>query len=226
MRSPPTWGRRRSAHRRGPSWRRCARSWRRPAARWSGSSRPKSTWWIRRSSTRSDTGPACTAPEVRDGLPRVGGTTRFLAPGSPWESGSGESCTGTRRDEGRDPEIFTPLPAAQIRIQRWRLEYNQVRPHSALGARPPAPDALEIRPPTPRPLGRPEGRRTPFSTGTTNGGRSGGLRVGELGEAVGGNHPARRSSSGPYLSGWSRHSCLMRSTQGSYQPHNPITRAP
>ena len=86
---------------------------------------------------------------MRSGLQRRGGTTRFIAPGSPWENGSGESCNGTLRDEGRDPEIFTPLPEAQIRIARWRREDNQVRPHSALGSRPPAPEALEIRPPHP-----------------------------------------------------------------------------
>ena len=102
-------------------------------------------------SLRSDTGPACTARAVRSGLQRRGGTTRFIAPGSPWENGSGESCNGTLRDEGLNPASFTTLPEAQIRIARWRREDNQVRPHSALGDRPPAPDALEIRPPHPAP---------------------------------------------------------------------------
>ena len=102
-------------------------------------------------SRRSDTGPACTAPAVRDWLPRVGGTTRVIEPGSPWENGYVESCNGTRRDAGLDPEIFTPLPEAQILIERWRREDNPVRPHRALGSRPPAPEALEIRPPHPAP---------------------------------------------------------------------------
>ena len=78
-------------------------------------------------------------------------TTRFIAPGSPWENGSGESFNGTLRDAGLDPEIFKTLTEAQILIQRWRRQYNQVRPHSALGYRPPAPEALEIRPPHPAP---------------------------------------------------------------------------
>ena len=102
-------------------------------------------------SLRSDNGPACTARAVRSGLQRLGGTTRFIAPGSPWENGSGESCNGTLRDEGLNPEIFTTLPEAQIRIARWRREDNPIRPHSALGSRPPAPEALEIRPPHPAP---------------------------------------------------------------------------
>ena len=98
-------------------------------------------------SLRSDNAPACTASAVRSGLQRLGVTTRFIAPGSPWENGSGESCNGTLRDEGLNPEIFPTLPEAQILIQRWRREDNPVRPHSALGSRPPAPDTLEIRPP-------------------------------------------------------------------------------
>ena len=100
---------------------------------------------------RSDNGPEFTAPAVRSWLQRVGVTTRFIAPGSPWENGSGESCTGTLRNEGLNPEIFTTLPEAQILIQRWRRQYNPIRPHSALDSRPPAPEALEIRPPHPAP---------------------------------------------------------------------------
>ncbi len=29
-----------------------------------------------------------------------------------------------------------------ILIEQWRKEYNQVRPHSAMNNRPPAPDAI------------------------------------------------------------------------------------
>ena len=100
---------------------------------------------------RSDNGPEFTVRAVRSWRQRLGVTTRFIAPGSPWENGSGESCNGKLRDEGLNPEIFTTLPAAPILIQRWRREYNQVRPHSALDYRPPAPEALEIRPPHPAP---------------------------------------------------------------------------
>jgi len=33
------------------------------------------------------------------------------------------------------------LTEAKIIIEQWRREYNQVRPHSALGYRPLAPEA-------------------------------------------------------------------------------------
>jgi transposase InsO family protein len=42
-------------------------------------------------------------------------------------------------------EIFYSLREAQIVIEQWRIEYNTHRPHSALGYRPPAPEAF--RPP-------------------------------------------------------------------------------
>jgi hypothetical protein len=43
------------------------------------------------------------------------------------------------RDELLDREIFFTLVEAKILIARWREEYNHIRPHSALGYRPPAP---------------------------------------------------------------------------------------
>ena len=48
---------------------------------------------------------------------------------------------GKLRDELLNREIFTTLTEAQVLIEQWRQEYNQVRPHSSLGYRPPAPEA-------------------------------------------------------------------------------------
>ena len=58
----------------------------------------------------------------------------------------GESFNGKLRDELLDREIFYTLTEAQILIERWRREYNTVRPHRALGYRPPAPDAIRPAP--------------------------------------------------------------------------------
>ena len=41
-------------------------------------------------------------------------------------------------------EIFTTLTEAKVLIAEWRKEYNQVRPHSAKGYKPPAPEAKMI----------------------------------------------------------------------------------
>jgi len=46
------------------------------------------------------------------------------------------------RDELLNREIFTTLTEAKVLIEEWRREYNHVRPHSALGYRPPAPEAI------------------------------------------------------------------------------------
>ena len=43
--------------------------------------------------------------------------------------------------------IFYSLQEAQIVIEKWRVQYNTLRPHSALGYRPPAPAAGNPYPP-------------------------------------------------------------------------------
>ena len=53
-----------------------------------------------------------------------------------------ESFNGKMRDELLAREIFDSLQEAQILIEAWRVHYNRVRPHSALGYRPPAPVAI------------------------------------------------------------------------------------
>ncbi len=92
---------------------------------------------------RSDNGPEFTAEAVRDWLKRVGVRTLFIEPGSPWENGYVESFNGKLRDELLNREIFYTLTEAKVLIERWRQEYNTVRPHSSLGYRPPAPAARE-----------------------------------------------------------------------------------
>ncbi|MDZ4722642.1 MAG: transposase, partial [candidate division Zixibacteria bacterium] len=67
--------------------------------------------------------------------------------GSPWENGYVESFNGKLRDELLNGEIFYTLAEAQVLIERWRKHYNQRRPHSSLGYRTPAPEA--IQPPNP-----------------------------------------------------------------------------
>ena len=91
---------------------------------------------------RSDNGPEFTATLMRQWLAALQVETLFIEPGSPWENGYVESFNGKLRDELLDREIFYTLTEAQILIERWRREYNTVRPHSALGYRPPAPAAI------------------------------------------------------------------------------------
>jgi len=91
---------------------------------------------------RSDNGGEFTAKVVRRWLERVGAKTLFIEPGSPWENGYNESFNGKLRDELLDREVFYTLQEVQILLEQWRRIYNQIRPHSALGYRPPAPEAV------------------------------------------------------------------------------------
>jgi transposase InsO family protein len=105
---------------------------------------------------RSDNGPEFTAHAVRDWLARVGVKTLFIEPGSPWENGYCESFNGKLRDELLNREIFYTVREAQVVIGNWRREYNTVRPHSSLGYRPPAPQAMLPFPPASASLRRAE----------------------------------------------------------------------
>ena len=91
---------------------------------------------------RSDNGPEFTAKAVRKWLANVAVNTLFITPASPWENGYNESFNGKLRDELLAREIFYTLEEAKVLIEKWRREYNEIRPHSALGYRPPAPAAV------------------------------------------------------------------------------------
>jgi len=91
---------------------------------------------------RSDNGPEFVARKLRQWLSAVGAKTLYIEPGSPWENGYCESFNGKLRDECLNGEIFYSLKEAQVVIEQWRVQYNTVRPHSSLGYRPPAPEAI------------------------------------------------------------------------------------
>lgn len=103
---------------------------------------------------RSDNGPEFVAQELREWLRKLGTGTLYIERGSPWENGYCESFNGKLRDECLNGEIFYSLKEAQVVIERWRVEYNTRRPHSALGYRPPAPEVLRPLPP-PGPIPQP-----------------------------------------------------------------------
>ena len=91
---------------------------------------------------RSDNGPEFIARAVREWIDTVGARTAYIMPGSPWENGYIESFNSKLRDELLDGEIFYTLGEAKVVIESWRRHYNTVRPHSSLGYRPPAPEAV------------------------------------------------------------------------------------
>lgn len=106
---------------------------------------------------RSDNGPEFVAKELRRWLARMGSSTLFIEPGSPWQNAYIESFNGKLGDELLDVEIFTTVPEARYMTQGYRADYNHVRPHSSLGYQTPAEFAatwaasgsasLRLRPP-------------------------------------------------------------------------------
>lgn len=102
---------------------------------------------------RSDNGPEFVADAVQKWIGLVGARTAYITPGSPWENGYVESFNARLRDELLNGEIFCSLREAQIIIEQWRRHYNQERPHSSLGYKPPAPEAVVPKHPAlPSPL--------------------------------------------------------------------------
>ena len=91
---------------------------------------------------RSDNGPEFTSRAVREWLGRVGASTLYIEPGSPWENGYIESFNGKLRDELLDREVFYTLLEVRVLTERYRQTYNRIRPHSSLGYRPPAPEIV------------------------------------------------------------------------------------
>lgn len=57
----------------------------------------------------------------------------FIQPGKPVQNAFIESFNGTLRDDCLNMHWFLSLGDAQITIEDWRRDYNEVRPHSSLG---------------------------------------------------------------------------------------------
>jgi len=57
----------------------------------------------------------------------------FIRPGKPVENAFIESFNGRLRDECLNVPQFTSIDDAKAKIEAWRVDYNQRRPHSSLG---------------------------------------------------------------------------------------------
>jgi putative transposase len=68
----------------------------------------------------------------------------LIRPGKPVENGYIESFNGRLRDECLNGEIFFGLADAREKLERWRRDYNEHRPHSSLGDRTPEEFAVNV----------------------------------------------------------------------------------
>lgn len=62
----------------------------------------------------------------------------FIRPGKPVDNGFIESFNGRLRDECLNTHLFWSIEDARKKLEEWRMDYNAVRPHSALANLPPA----------------------------------------------------------------------------------------
>ncbi len=82
---------------------------------------------------RCDNGPEFACAALRAWSARAGVSALYVEPGSPWENGYAESYHARLRDEVLDREEFETVWQARTLLEAWRAEYNEVRPHGALG---------------------------------------------------------------------------------------------
>lgn len=84
-----------------------------------------------------DNGPELAGKAVDQWAYERGVWLRFIEPGKPVQNAFVESFQGRLRDECLDRHWFLGLTDARHTGAIWRQDYNQARPHSALGYRPP-----------------------------------------------------------------------------------------
>jgi putative transposase len=70
---------------------------------------------------------------LEDWAYRRGVQLDFIRPGKPIENAFIESFNGRLRDECLNVHQFASIADAQTKIEAWRLDYNQRRPHGSLG---------------------------------------------------------------------------------------------
>jgi putative transposase len=87
---------------------------------------------------RCDNGPELTANALKDWCRFSRAGSAYIEPGSPWQNAYVESFGSRVRDELLSIELFSCLAEAKVMVADWREDYNEHRPHSALGMQAPA----------------------------------------------------------------------------------------
>jgi len=86
---------------------------------------------------RCDNGPEFIAQSLHKFVTDATIKTLFIDPGSPWQNGYCESFNSRFRDEFLNLETFTSTLEARVLSEQWRRDYNEQRPHGALGYQTP-----------------------------------------------------------------------------------------
>jgi putative transposase len=84
-------------------------------------------------SIRIDNGPEFISKALDAWAFEHGIALHFIRPAKPAENGHIESFNGRLRDECLNQNWFVDLADAKEKVELWRKDYNEVRPHSSLG---------------------------------------------------------------------------------------------
>ncbi|MBD5641696.1 MAG: transposase, partial [Desulfovibrio sp.] len=95
--------------------------------------------------------PEFTSNALKIWAEKNGITINYTRPGKPTDNGQIESFNGRLREECLNQHIFTSLEEAQEKIELWRQDYNQARPHGSLGWLTPAAYREKNTNPSPEP---------------------------------------------------------------------------
>ncbi|HUG17113.1 MAG TPA: integrase core domain-containing protein [Thermomicrobiales bacterium] len=84
-----------------------------------------------------DNGPELTSRRLDQWAYERGIRLHFIEPGKPVQTAVMESFNSRLRDECLNQHWFVSLAEARQLLEAWRIDYNQVRPHSSLGHQTP-----------------------------------------------------------------------------------------
>lgn len=101
----------------------------------------------RRDVSGADRGTELTSTAILLWSQARGVAWHYIAPGKPQQNAFVESFNGRLRDECLNDTLFTSLRHARVVLAAWQGDYNEVRPHSALGGR--APGSIRLPPCSP-----------------------------------------------------------------------------
>lgn len=89
------------------------------------------------SNIRVDNGPEFISHKLEEWCTSHEITLQFIQPGRPMQNGYIERKNGSIRRELLNAYLFDSLNEVRIMCEEWRQDYNQERPHKALGYRSP-----------------------------------------------------------------------------------------
>lgn len=87
---------------------------------------------------RSDNGPEFVAKFIKTNFEKLKINTIYIEPGSPWQNAYVESFNSVVRDYVLNRWMFYSIKEAQVHLNNFKQEYNEIRPHGSLDGLTPA----------------------------------------------------------------------------------------